>query len=156
MEKHKIEMREWRRNFPWKQSHSDAKQRCTNKNNRRYSDYGGRGIKFRMSTSDFKELWFRDKAADMKCPSIDRINTNGDYELGNCRFIEKSENSRRANGVAILQYSAEGVFIKEWNTIKEAGETLGICRPNITMCARGLYPQAGGYKWEYENKKGRC
>lgn len=72
-----------------------CKQRCLNKNNAFYKNYGGRGIKLKMNEKDFKYLWLRDKAYLMKTPSIDRIDNNGNYELSNCRYIEHIENVRR-------------------------------------------------------------
>jgi hypothetical protein len=47
-------------------------------------------------------LWFRDKAYLMRHPSIDRIDSNGNYELNNCQFIEMKRNrvkDRRAKFV---------------------------------------------------------
>ncbi len=41
-------------------------------------------------------LWIRDKAGKMKRPSIDRINSGGNYTLNNCRFIELSANIHRS------------------------------------------------------------
>lgn len=87
-QKHKIA-------YPWMQHYSSAKERCLNKRNKRHHHYGGRGIKFLMTKDDFKFLWSRDKACDMKIPSIDRIDNDGNYEIENCEFIEKSENSRK-------------------------------------------------------------
>jgi hypothetical protein len=80
---------------PWAVSCNSAKQRCTNKNDEHYIRYGGRGIKFLMTSKDFKFLWHRDNAQNMKSPTIDRINNDGNYELSNCRFIERSENGRK-------------------------------------------------------------
>ncbi len=80
---------------PWINSYNGAKSRCNNKNNKDYKYYGGRGIKFIMTSEDFKFLWFRDKACNMKKPSIDRKDNDGNYELSNCKFIELSENSRK-------------------------------------------------------------
>jgi hypothetical protein len=80
---------------PWYQSWENAKQRCTNTNNPNYKNYGGRGIRFNLSQDDFAFLWQRDNAAAMIKPSIDRIDSDGDYHLANCRFIEHLENSRR-------------------------------------------------------------
>lgn len=59
-----------------------------------YARYGGRGIEMRLTLQEIELLWNRDAAGSMKKPSIDRINSDGHYELSNCRFIERQENSR--------------------------------------------------------------
>ena len=82
---------------PWFPHFRDAKSRCLNKNNSRFYRYGGRGIKFKMTKDDFKLLWNRDKAFNMKKPSIDRVNNNSHYRLSNCRFIEMSLNTAKGN-----------------------------------------------------------
>lgn len=41
-------------------------------------------------------MWRRDRAEDLKRASLDRINSNGNYEAGNVRFIEFALNSRMA------------------------------------------------------------
>jgi hypothetical protein len=56
-----------------------------------------KGWEHTLLVSDFKRLWFRDKAHEMKSPSIDRINPRFGYVEGNCRFIERSLNSSLGN-----------------------------------------------------------
>ena len=75
---------------------SSIKKRCTYKNHPQYKDWGGRGIKCKILIHEIRMLWKRDKAYNMKCPSIDRIDNDGNYTYENCRFIEKAENSRRS------------------------------------------------------------
>jgi hypothetical protein len=69
--------------------------RCNNPNHPRYADYGGRGIQV-------CERWslFINFLADMGEPpegaSIDRIDNNGNYEPGNCRWVTPSaQNTNR-------------------------------------------------------------
>jgi len=83
--------------FPYLLTLKAIKERCNNKKDKDYPRYGGRGIKCLINTRELKGLWFRDKAYDMKKPSIDRINNDGHYEFDNCRYIEHSDNSKKGN-----------------------------------------------------------
>lgn len=53
---------------------------------------------------------------------------------------------------SINQYDLEGNFIQGWNSIKEAGETLGIGRPTISNCLKGILKSAGGFIWAYSEE----
>lgn len=94
----KISMRTFRSNNPWYRTKAGIRCRCRNINHSSYMNYGGRGIKDRISLSELKVLWFRDEAYLLKRPSIDRIDSNGDYTPENCRYIELTENSRNLKG----------------------------------------------------------
>ncbi len=90
----KSKAKERREEFPWEQSFYMAKTRCNAPHRLSFERYGGRGIKFRLSMEEIKQLWHRDAAWLLAKPSLDRIDSNGDYSYTNCRFIELSENSR--------------------------------------------------------------
>lgn len=80
---------------PWMKNYWTAWSRCNNPNLVHYKCYGGRGIKFLITELELKSLWERDKATEMKQPTLDRIDVDGNYERTNCRFIEMSENRKR-------------------------------------------------------------
>jgi len=80
------------------QSWKGMKARCFNPRDRAYPDYGGRGI-----TVCERWLIFENFYADMGEPppglTLDRINNDGNYEPGNCRWATASEqasNRRRS------------------------------------------------------------
>lgn len=66
-----------------------AKQRCTNKNNGKYKYYGGRGIEFRFKS--FREFYNDIGKKPAEKHSLDRINNDGHYEVGNVRWATHSE-----------------------------------------------------------------
>lgn len=74
-------------NKQWKKVFSGIKYRCKSQ-----PSYFRKGIKCLITEDELKRLWFRDKAYLMDRPSIDRINSNGNYEYSNCRYLELSEN----------------------------------------------------------------
>ena len=51
----------------------------------------------------------------------------------------------------IRQYSLDGNFMREFNTISEASRECNITLSNISMCLRGQRNMAGGYKWVQVN-----
>lgn len=66
-------------------------QRCYNTQHPRYPDWGGRGVqvceRWRNSYEDFeKDMGYRPENT-----SLDRINNDGDYEPGNCRWATRSK-----------------------------------------------------------------
>lgn len=52
----------------------------------------------------------------------------------------------------ILQYTKDWEFVRRWNSIKEACETLGLSPSNINRNAMGRKKcLCGGYNWKYEH-----
>jgi hypothetical protein len=125
-------------------------QRCNNLKDRRYKDYGGRGIKCLITAEEIRQLMIRDNYWKLNKPSIDRIDNDSNYCLENCRFIEMSENSKRTSIKQILQYDLEENFIKEWKSLTEASNILNLQISNISHVLSGRLKQTGGYIWRYK------
>lgn len=90
---------------PWLKHYHYAVSRCDpNTKNAGYRKYYvNAGITVKISPDEVKALWFRDNAAGMVRPSLDRIYCAGNYSIGNCRFIEQRDNaSKRQNPDAEL------------------------------------------------------
>ena len=75
-----------------------AKSRCENPHRWNYPSYGGRGIEFRFAS--FSEFYAElgEKPQPKRNYSLDRIDNDGHYEVGNVRWTTASEqriNQRR-------------------------------------------------------------
>lgn len=53
--------------------------------------------------------------------------------------------------IKIMQFDKNNVFIKEYNSMREAEKETGICNATISKVCRGLGNTAGGYKWKFSN-----
>ena len=88
--------------------------RCTNPKHRDYKRYGKRGI-------TVCERWlnsFADFLADMgekpEGMSIDRRNTDGNYEPDNCQWADKTAQSRNKSNNRIIEFNGESKTLIEW------------------------------------------
>lgn len=79
------------------QSWANAKHRCSNPNAKAYPRYGGRGIKVCARWQTFEN--FKEDMEEGWSPgmTIDRIDSNGNYEPGNCQWLTLEENGRKGN-----------------------------------------------------------
>lgn len=85
--------------------HSNMVQRCTNKKNNRFSDYGGRGIAvcnvwLKSRTAFFR--WAIDNGYNDNL-TIERVDNEGDYSELNCKFVTMAEQSINKRPMKRLQ-----------------------------------------------------
>lgn len=100
---------------PWYNSWRSMVNRCNNKNYANYQYYGGRGITICAEWND--PFVFGEWAVSngyKKGLTLDRINTDGNYEPSNCRWATRKEqaNNRRSN--TVIEYNGESHNLTEW------------------------------------------
>ena len=84
---------------PFYRLYDGMKQRCYNPNHKGYSNYGGRGItvcnEWRESFESFYEDMFSTYSDNVE---LDRIDTDGNYCKGNCRWVTRQQNAMNTRG----------------------------------------------------------
>ena len=98
-----------------KRAWSNMKQRCYSESNGSYKHYGGRGIR----VSDACLGSFARFLADVGLPpspahSIDRIDNDGNYEAGNCRWATARQQNRNRQTTLTLVYQRRRVNAAAW------------------------------------------
>ena len=53
------------------------------------------------------------------------------------------------NHRGVIQYSANGDFIRKWDSMSDAARYVGGHIENIYKCCRGIYNTSSGYRWRY-------
>ena len=105
------------------------KRRCLDPSHTAFKFYGGRGIK--ICPQWIGENGFANFLNDMgKRPdssySLDRINSQGDYEPSNCRWASRTTQARNTRSNKLLTMNGKTQCLKAWS------EELGIGAKTIT------------------------
>ena len=95
--------------------------RCHNTNDKRYKDYGGRGIvvcdEWRYSPTAFFE--WADKSGYKKGLTIDRIDNDKGYCPENCRWVSNTENQNNKRNTRWVTLNGKTVSVTKWSRILE-------------------------------------
>lgn len=96
----------------------DARRRCTNPKDRQWKDWGGRGIKVCNEWLNSYETFLADMG---RCPSpdytLDRIDTNEDYSLTNCRWASRYTQARNKRNNHTISFNGETRVATDWAAI---------------------------------------
>lgn len=115
---------------------SEMLSRCTNKDHKQFENYGGRGIAVCKRWMDFRNF-LEDMGKAPDGLSIDRINNDGNYEPGNCRWTDAKTQMRNRRNTCRVQIGNEIKTLQEWS------DSSGV---NVNTL-RSRYR----YKWSSEN-----
>lgn len=111
--------------------------RCSNPHDKRFNDYGGRGIKVCARWDDF-EL-FRKDMGPRPSPaySIERLDVNGDYEPGNCVWATMKEQARNKRSTSYI--IIDGEKRKLMDVAEELGMKPGTLHKRAQRGTGGLF-----------------
>lgn len=109
-------------------------RRCNDPNDQSFANYGGRGI-----TVDERWLEFANFLADLgRKPSpthtLDRINNDGPYAPGNCRWATRSTQARNSRHARLVTFNGLTLSLAEW------AERVGISRTVLDARYRKDWP----------------
>lgn len=95
-------------------------------------------------------------------PQIDHINAiKDDNRAGNLRWVTNKENSNNPISISkhygannykarkVLQFTKEGLFIREWGCTMDIKRDLGFSQSNISSCCLGKLKTSHGFIWQY-------
>lgn len=111
----------------------NMKRRCLNPQHPEYFRYGGRGISFAESLTTF-EGFLSELGTCPPGGTLDRIDTNGDYEPGNVRWASRKQQARNMRSNHLLTSDGRTQCISAW------AEELGISKYTIWTRIRLKWP----------------
>lgn len=95
-------------------SWNNMKARCLNPKNKRWENYGGRGIKVCQRWDESFLAFLADMGRMPKGYTLERKDNDGDYEPSNCLWIPKAEQMKNTSLTVKITINGETLCIKDW------------------------------------------
>ena len=124
-------------------------------NNSTGGEYGASGRKISQETRDAisKKVTGKKRTKEQReRVSIGHIGIkHSKTQIEKIKSSNTGKHKGKLNGRcrAVKQYNLNGDYIRTYDYTRQASEELNICRQSIIQCCKGIYSQAGGYKWKY-------
>ena len=122
--------------------------RCFNKNDKRYRNYGGRGIticeEWKKDFMNFYNWALNNGYKDNL--TIDRIDVNGNYEPLNCKWSTIAEQNNNTTRTICITHNGETHTISQW--AKKIGISYGTFARRIYR--HGVIDKAFRKEWSYD------
>lgn len=129
------------------------KERCLNKSNASYPNYGKRGITISKSWIDFKGF-LRSMGIKPLGMTLERINVNGNYTPKNCKWATIEEQNRNKRTVKLYPY--KGNLLTIALIAKKTGMSKSTLRQRLENgweTERAIYDTRDGRKIKNEDHK---
>lgn len=109
--------------------YTGIKERCYNKNSKKYKNYGGRGIIICEEWLKYKSFYEWAKSNGYKENlTIDRIDVNGNYEPQNCRWATMKEQANNKRNNFYIMYENQKYTLQELADKYKINRTTLKCR----------------------------
>lgn len=89
-------------------------KRCTNPSDRNFHSYGGRGVSVCDRWKSFEAFHADMSASYAEDLTLDRINSDGNYEPANCRWATQTEQQRNRTNNRHITYEGSTKTFAEW------------------------------------------
>src|SRR4051812_29239940 len=90
-------------------------QRCFRLKHPKYRLYGARGITVCDRWKKSFDIFLEDMGRrPKKGYSLDRINNDGNYEPGNCRWATPKEQNRNSRRNRVIEFAGNSMPVSEW------------------------------------------
>ena len=89
--------------------------RCNNPNDTNYHYYGGRGISVCAEWDSFETFLADMGEKPSEQHSLDRIDNDGPYAPGNCRWVTHKEQMQNTRNVHTLTFNGETLSVTAWS-----------------------------------------
>jgi len=98
-------------------SYQHMKQRCCNATHPKFDNYGGRGISVCDRWMESFEAFLDDMGDRPEGTSLERIDGNGNYEPGNCKWATDIEQNNNKRTNSTLTIYGKSMTVAQWARI---------------------------------------